>query len=427
MSNATIIDRRSEKRRSSPNRERLLRRIKDSVKKAIPDIVDGNSIRDMGMEGKGIAIPVKGMDEPTFHHDGVLGKRYRVFSGNDQFVPGDKIEKPLGGGGDCGSEGSDDPAVGEDEFLIYLTRGEFIDFFFGDLELPFLVKKQISNSIEDFRMRHAGHVAHGIPPRLNVIRSFKNSLGRRLAIQTQWEKRLEEMQANLNLTTDDDEAKDLLLEIEELRRRLGKVPFFDDVDLRYDHYVKEPIPITKAVMFCPMDVSASMAKEEKDIAKRFYMFLYLFLESQYKHVDIVWIRHHTAAKRVDEEEFFNSKETGGTIVSTALELANEIKVNGDAISVGGYPTNQWNIYFAQCTDGDNFPNDPTQHILHKIMKYTQYYAYIQIRSPGEQNLWKEYLPIAEAYPNFVMRHINDKNEIWKVFQGLFQKQEAVLA
>lgn len=426
MSNVTIIDRRSERRRSSPNRERLLRRIKGSIKKAIPNVIGSNSIRDMGKDGKNISIPVKGLNEPLFQHDEVLGKRQRVFSGNDQFAPGDRINRPLTDG--KATEGSDDPSIGEDEFVVSLTPEEFAIYFFEDLELPDLIKKQLSNSIEDFRMRHAGFIAHGIPSRLNIIRSFKNSLGRRLAITTQWQNEIDTLELKICQTDDDEEAQRILKKIEKLKKQIETIPFFVDVDLRYDHYIKEPVPITKAVMICPMDVSGSMGQEEKDIAKRFYMFLYLFLESQYKHVDIVWIRHHTTAKRVDEDEFFNSQETGGTIVSSALELAHNIKTNGDVISVGGYPTDQWNIYFAQCTDGDNTYSDANKchDLLRKIMQYTQYYAYIQIRSPGEQNLWEEYLPIAEAYPNFVMRHINAKNEIWQVFQGLFQKQEAAI-
>lgn len=420
---ANIIDRRSERRKSSPNRERLLRRIKDSVKKAIPTIVDQNSIRDLGEGGKGIAIPVKGLGEPTLHHDEALGQRYRVFTGNDQFVPGDKIEKPLTDGGK-GSAGSNDPTITEDDFVIYLTREEFIDFFFNDLELPYLIKKQQSNSIEEFRMRHAGHITDGIPARLEVIRSWIKSYGRKLAVRTSLEEELKRLNKLLEEATTDDERKKLQEEIEEAQLRLDTIPYFHDVDLRYKHFVKEPIPITRAVMFCLMDVSGSMTQEEKDIAKRFYMLLYLFLESQYKHVDIVWIRHHTEAQRVDEEEFFGSRESGGTVVSSALKLALDIIKNGDDKSPGGYPTNQWNIYFAQCTDGDNYPNDPCQDIINTIMRYTQYYAYIQINCPEEQNLWKELAPIAEQTDSFQMRHINDKKEIWEVFKALFQKKSA---
>ncbi len=72
-------------------------------------------------------------------------------------------------------------------------------------------------------------------------------------------------------------------------------------------------------MFCLMDVSGSMTEHMKDLAKRFYALLYIFLKRRYRHVEIVFIRHTHEAKEVDEETFFHSPETGGTVVSTALD------------------------------------------------------------------------------------------------------------
>ena len=73
-------------------------------------------------------------------------------------------------------------------------------------------------------------------------------------------------------------------------------------------------------MFCVMDVSGSMDEAKKDIAKRFFILLYIFLTKNYENIELVFIRHHTSAKEVNEEEFFYSRETGGTVVSSALEL-----------------------------------------------------------------------------------------------------------
>jgi len=114
--------------------------------------------------------------------------------------------------------------------------------------------------------------------------------------------------------------------------------------------VRVPVPSSKAVMFCIMDVSGSMTQSIKDIAKRFFILLYLFLERNYKQIELVFVRHHTHAKEVDEQEFFYSRETGGTIVSSALKLTADII---DA----RYSPADWNIYIAQASDGDNWDGD----------------------------------------------------------------------
>ena len=427
MSNI-IIDRRSNSSKSSPGRDRLKRRIDDQIKKAIPDIIEGNSITDIGVGGKGIAVPIKGLNEPVLEHDPELGKRYRVYTGNDQFVPGDKIPKPEDGeGGGGGKKGEASPdGLGADDFYFELTRQEFLEYFFADLELPNLEERAKAESITHYEWQHAGHTRYGVPPRLNVIRSMSNSLGRRIALENVFKRRVEEIEALLEEVDEAENQEEFMALMERLQdaqKKRRTIPFIDEVDLRYDHFKKVPVPIDQAVMFCLMDVSGSMGKEEKDIAKRFYFFLYLFLEANYTNVDIVWIRHHVEAKRVSEDDFFNSRESGGTIVSSALALADSIKWNGDNLSIGGYPTRNWNIYFAQASDGDNFYSDYEQcvKLVNKIMKYTNYYAYVQIRAPYEENLWAQYRQFQEQYPKkFAMRHIESKKEIWKVFRTLFE-------
>lgn len=431
MADTYIVDKRTESGKSSPNRQRLIRRIDKQIKDAIPDIVEGNSIENIGKDGKSIKVPIKGLDEPKLSNDPELGKRHRIYTGNDKFRTGDKIPKPLGqgqGDGDEDGEAGDQP--GEHEFVVDLSRDEFLDYFFKDLELPEMEEKEQAKSLDHYEWRHAGHIRYGIPTRLNVIRSMTNSLGRRIAIGNILRKRVKELEQKLENSSSEEEYISLMAELQREIRKAKTIPFVDEVDLRYDHFVKEPIPIDKAVMFALMDVSGSMSREEKDIAKRFFYFLYLMLEANYKEVDIVWISHDVEAKRVTEEEFFSITSGGGTIVSSALDLADNIKWNGDDISVGGYPTKNWNIYFAQASDGDNFYTDTDKcvELIMKILKYTNYYAYIQIRSPGEENLWSKYKGAQEIYPKkFQMRHINSKTEIWKVFRGLFQKKNSNVA
>src|SRR5260370_11600114 len=91
------------------------------------------------------------------------------------------------------------------------------------------------------------------------------------------------------------------------------------MDTRYRRFETMPKPVAQAVMFCLMDVSSSMSEHMKDLAKRFYMLLYVFLTRRYRHVEIVFIRHTDRAEEVDEDTFFHGPESGGTLVSSALQ------------------------------------------------------------------------------------------------------------
>ena len=176
-------------------------------------------------------------------------------------------------------------------------------------------------------------------------------------------------------------------------------------------------------MFCLMDVSGSMNEERKDIAKRFFILLYLFLTRTYENIEIVFIRHHTTAKEVDEEEFFYSRETGGTVVSSALELMNRIIQER-------YPTGEWNIYAAQASDGDNWEGDSPacrELLVEKIMPCVQYFAYIEITAYEHQSLWYEYERVREQFSNFAAHDIDGYGSIYPVFRELFAKQRNKLS
>jgi uncharacterized sporulation protein YeaH/YhbH (DUF444 family) len=160
-----------------------------------------------------------------------------------------------------------------------------------------------------------------------------------------------------------------------------------------------PVPTSKAVMFCLMDVSGSMDEGRKDLSKRFFILLYLFLTRHYEKIDIVFIRHHTQAQEVDEENFFHARETGGTVVSSALVLMEEI-------IRARYSPSEWNIYGAQASDGDNWHHDSgrcRELLAEKILPLCRYYAYVQV-AEEEQNLWEEYTPAGRTpAPHFAMR------------------------
>jgi uncharacterized sporulation protein YeaH/YhbH (DUF444 family) len=285
------------------------------------------------------------------------------------------------------------------------------------------LKKNQHRQLNEYKTHRAGYTANGVPANISVVRSLQNSLARRTAMTAGKRRELRELETSLKVVENTEpaqllEEERLRKEIAELRAKIDRVPFIDTFDLRYKNYEKRPEPSSQAVMFCLMDVSGSMDQATKDMAKRFYILLYLFLSRTYKNVEVVYIRHHTQAKEVDEHEFFYSQETGGTIVSSALKLMDEVVKER-------YDPAQWNIYAAQASDGDNWADDsPLCHeiLAKKILPVVRYYSYIEITRRAHQTLWREYEHLQSMFDNFAMQHIRDQDDIYPVFRELFHKQ-----
>lgn len=415
-----IIDRRQNAgKKSTVNRQRFLRRYKNQIKEAVSEAIGRRSITEID-KGEQVAIPTKDVSEPFFHY-GHGGSVERVLPGNDQFQAGDRIRRPSADEGGKGSEASDS-GEGEDDFIFQLSREEFLELFFEDLELPDLVKKELAR-LTAWKTVRVGISNTGTPTNINVLRSMKQATGRRIAISSSYRRKLkiaEEALKQLEEAKEKDhvEIKKLIEKIAWLKLRIQAIPFIDTFDLRYNNRLRQPYPATQAVMFCIMDVSGSMDESKKDIAKRFFILLYLFLTRNYERIELVFIRHHTSAKAVNEEEFFYSRETGGTVVSSALELLEEMIAKKYAVSA-------WNIYVAQASDGDNWNADSPycQELLQeKIMPLVQYYAYIEIMPRHHQSLWEVYKNISELYPNFAMENIDTVTDIYPVFRTLFKRK-----
>ena len=420
-----IIDRRlNGKNKSTVNRQRFLRRYRTHIKRAVADAVGKRSITDID-RGESISIPSKDTNEPIFHH-GAGGKRTVIHPGNKEFTTGDRIKRPpCGGGSGSGPGEASDKGEGMDDFVFQITQEEFLEFMFEDLELPNLVKKQLAGT-DSFKLVHAGITSTGVPAKLNIVRSLRQAHARRIALSGGSRRKLKESKAELEALLQEEVSEQRnkkLAELEEqivhLKSKIKRVPFLDDFDLRYNLHLKQPQPSSKAVMFCLMDVSGSMNQATKDIAKRFFILLYLFLKRNYDHIDVVFIRHHTSAKEVDEEEFFYSRETGGTIVSSALKMMQEVMADR-------YPVSDWNIYAAQASDGDNWNDDsPTcRDLLAKaIMPFVQYYSYVEITPRDHQALWREYEKVKLQYPDtFALEQIVGVEDIYPIFRELFQKK-----
>lgn len=432
-----FVDRRlNPKDKNLGNRRRFVRRVRSAVKKAVDDSVRRRGIADIAQEEK-VVIPMDGIEEPSFRHAREGGRRRQVFTGNKTFRTGDELKKPATGRG-RGRSGSAD-GVGEDEFLFVLSRDEFLDLFFDDLELPDMVKLSLKET-ENRKFERAGYSATGAPANISVRRTMRNAFGRRMALKRPKDSDTLELQQQIfaieaiAAPTEDERQRlaELRTQLAIALRRQRAIPYIDPLDVRYNYFEARPKPTSRAVMFCLMDVSASMGEREKDLAKRFFVLLHLFLSRRYDRIDLIFIRHTHEAQEVDEETFFNSRETGGTVVSSALDEMRRIIAER-------YRPSEWNIYAAQASDGENFRGDSlrcAELLDGELMRQCQYFAYIEIIEEGEalllsdedrgMELWRMYSRVSENWPNFAMKKIGRPADIYPVFRELFSRQKGAV-
>lgn len=423
-----IVDRRKNpKSKNLGNRQRFIRRAKADIREAVQDALKRRNIRDVEGEER-LRIRSRSLREPSFSHSGETGKRDYVLPGNRDFTVGDEIQKPpRGGSGGGGQEGSAD-GDGEDGFVFTLTKDEFLELFFEDLALPNLEKKKLAKMKSDAPQR-AGYTTDGPAPKLAYALTMRNAMARRIALKRPKSDEfsaLEEQLFAAEAARDLGSAAALRAQLAALEVRRRRIAYIDPMDLRYRRHEPRPQPITQAVMFCLMDASASMTEPLKDLAKRFFMLLYVFLSRHYEAIDIVFIRHTTTAAEVDEDTFFRGAQTGGTVVSSAFKVMKEVMLDR-------YPTDAWNIYAAQASDGHNFSDDMAQTLQllqEDLLPACQYFAYIEVverelaRARFASQLWSGYRDIDDA--RFAMRRVSRPAEIYPVFHELFSRdrQEA---
>jgi len=424
-----IIDRRPNPHgKNLENRQRVLARARAAVAKATRAAIDSGTLREVGRD-QAVTIPADSLHEPSFHSVFSKGQRHFVLSGNKEFSAGDRLARPKGGGGGGGGSGSGQgDGEAEDGFRFVLTRDEFLDLFFEDLELPDLVKSQIV-ATEAMSPVRAGISVDGNPAQIDMARSMRQSMARRIGLRRPKTPEIRELEAEIAALevsrADPDRLAELREALETAMRRLARVPWIDPVDLRYRRYTQVPKPTARAVMFCLMDVSGSMTEPMKDIAKRFFLLLHVFLERRYKRVELVFIRHTETAEEVEEEVFFSDPRTGGTVVSTAL--AEFIR-----IQKARYPHDSWNIYAAQASDGDNSSSDTRTAIAMlegEILPVVQHFAYIEVAASsahirGETDLWRGYDPLSQREPKLAMRKVASAKDIFPVFRDLFGRKAA---
>ncbi|MBZ9793077.1 YeaH/YhbH family protein [Rhizobium sp. 3T7] len=431
-----FIDRRlNPKDKSLGNRQRFLKRAREELKRAIKEQVKSDKIADVDA-AHGVPMPKRGAGEPTFQPASDSGERDYILPGNKEYMAGDKLSRPQSGGGGSGRGAG--RGESEDDFQFILSRDEVLDLFFEDLELPDMVKLNLKETVT-YKPHRVGFSTAGTPTNINVGRTMRNSFGRRMALQRPSEaavKALADEIAALEAEKEQSTANRRRLqalreELEQMERRRRRISYVDPVDIRFNRFERQPLPNASAVMFCLMDVSASMGEREKDLAKRFFVLLHLFLTRRYERIDIVFIRHTDEAREVDEETFFYSKQSGGTVVSTALEEM--LRVIEER-----YPAHLWNIYAAQASDGDNISGDSERCaalLRDHLMRLCQYYAYVEIIDERETeifgttdngtSLWRAYRTVDGEVPNFQMTRISRPADIYPVFRKLFTRQPAM--
>jgi len=374
--------------RSANDRARHRKKIEHAIKEGIHHIVAEESI--IGKDGKKkFKIPVRGIKEHRF----VYGENgtHKVGSAHGKDLERGQVigqkEEQQGGKPDKAGD-----SKGEEYYEIELTLEQLAEYLFKDLELPNFEKKQSANVISK-KIKRRGYRTKGIRPRLDKKKTVIQKL-----------KRKQKAQYSGTLDEDNDEFS------------------FHERDLRYRHYKVHEKKTSNAAILFLMDISGSMTKEKKFLARSFFFLLYHFIGSRYDSVEITFLAHDVDAYEVNEEQFFTRGSSGGTMVSSVLNLADEIITSR-------YHPSSWNVYTFQCSDGDNWPADNERSVdaIGKIIKKCQFVGYCEIEPSQERIAWLNETVLYKAYqplegPEFKCTEIHNKEDIWTAFNSFFGGQ-----
>ena len=414
-----FIDRRlNGKNKSTVNRQRFLRRYKSQIKQSISEAINKRSVTDVD-SGESVSIPTDDISEPMFHQ-GRGGLRHRVHPGNEQFVQNDRIERPQGGGGGSGSgqgQASQD-GEGQDEFVFQILQGSISRSVVRSFTLPNLKQNQQRQLT---RYKRKVLAANGVPANSAWCDPCQNWLARTTTAMTSQGKR-RELHALKRIWKPSRRRTTQLLEEERLRKEITTPAKIERV------HIDTLIYATRIMKNAPtLQPGGNVLPDgrfwfngslrTKDMAKRFYILLYLFLSRTYKNVEVVYIATIPRRKKWMSMSSSTLQETGGTIVSSALKLMDEVVKER-------YNPAQWNIYAAQASDGDNWADDsPLCHeiLAKKLLPVVRYCSYIEITRRAHQTLWREYEAAQSTFDNFAMQHIRDRI-IYRYSANCFIKQ-----
>ncbi|MFN8791219.1 MAG: DUF444 family protein [Bdellovibrionales bacterium] len=261
-------------------------------------------------ENEYVKIPLPQIDIPNFRY----GPKQQGGVGQGEGQPGQEAGEPGEGQGQAGS------APGEHLLEVEMSLEELADLLGEQLELPRIQPKGAKN-LESQATRYSGIAPVGPEGLRNFKQSYKKALKRYITSGTY-------------------NPKEPLI-----------VPIRPDY--RYRSFKKVVQPQTRAVVIYMMDVSGSMGDEQKEIVRLESFWINTWLKKHYKGLETRFIIHDAAAKEVDEDTFFRTSESGGTLISSAYKLAQQI-IETD------YPPSDWNIYPFHFSDGDNWSGEDTR-------------------------------------------------------------------
>lgn len=441
-----FIDRRKAGRgKSSPNRQKLIRRIKSFIKNSQPNNIGAGGVAGSSAKSSSpVKVAGQALDEPWFAYSRE-GEHSIVIIGNDEYDRGDEIHLPEE---DEGSGGAGPGESGEDEFIVNVARDEFLDLFYEDCELPNLTNEKFTERLDN-KFQQSGFSTTGNPSQLSIIRSYKQMIGRRRALSTPYRKELEELELELKSIYDElnsSAPEDMLIqkhssridEIEArilvLHRKIAAIEGFDKTDLRFRKKEAKPLKTVDAVLIMVMDISGSMDENKKTIARRWFALLYAFIKRRYNNTELLFIAHTDEAFEMSESDFFSTRVNGGTSVSPALKMINQIIKER-------YDPNQTNIYISHASDGDNWENDNSLVIDEMVgegnlLKKVQYFSYVEVgkvinstwhsivSGRDDTSLWKAYVASRDRSPkNMSLAIIESADDCYSVFKKVFRKDK----
>lgn len=271
-------------------------------------------------ENEFVKIPLPRIDIPNFRY----GAKQQGGVGQGEGQQGQDVGEPGEGG-----QGQAGEAPGEHMLEVELSMDELADILGEKLELPRIEPKGAKN-IDSMKTKFTGIAPVGPEGLRHFKSSYKNALKRMVGSGTY------------------NPEDPLVLPI----RR----------DMQYKSFKKVSKPQTQAVVIYMMDVSGSMGDEQKEIVRLESFWINTWLKKHYKGLETRFIIHDASAKEVDEDTFFRTSESGGTLISSAYKLCQEIIQND-------YPVADWNIYPFHFSDGDNWSGEDTRLCVKLISEF----------------------------------------------------------
>jgi len=331
----------------------------------------------LGKKGKDfVTIPVPTIDIPHFR----FGERSQGGVGQGEGEPGDPLSPQE-------ADGSGKAGQGEGQHILEVdvSLDELADILGEELALP-RIEPRGKDRIVATRLKYTGISPSGPESLRHFKRTYKQALKRQIASGSyNW-------------------------------RRPVIVPYRED--RRYRTWKQVPIPETNAVVIYMMDVSGSMGDEQKEIVRIESFWIDTWLRRHYKGLETRYVIHDAVAREVDRQTFFHTRESGGTMISSAYKLALEM-IESD------YPSSSWNVYPFHFSDGDNWSADDTrlcvELLSEKILPAVNLFAYGQVESPyGSGQFIKDLKEAIGARENVALSEIADKDAIYasiKTFLG----------